>query len=54
MMFVFAVILLLLASFSFFLGANLLKVCYSISEDPPNGLSSYELYREVISDELHV
>ena len=47
MMFVFAVILLLLASFTFFLGANLLKVCYSIAEDPPNGLPSYELYSRV-------
>ena len=47
-----AVILLLLASFMFFLGANLLKVCYSIAEDPPNGLPSYELYSRVTNNAL--
>ena len=54
MMFVIAVILLLLASFTFFLGANMLKVCYSIAEDPPNGLPSYELYTKVTGDALTI
>ena len=47
-MFVFAVILLFLSSITFFMGANMLKVCYSIAEDPPNDLPSYELYTRVI------
>lgn len=47
MMFGFAVILLLLSSTTFFLGANLLKVCYSVAEDPPDNLPSYELFRQV-------
>jgi len=47
-MFIFAVILLLLSSMTFFLGANMVKVCYSISEDPPNDdIPSYELYTRV-------
>ena len=47
-MFIFAVILLLLTSITFFFGANMLKVCYSISEDPPNDdIPSYELFSRV-------
>ena len=46
-MFVFAVILLFLSSITFFLGASMLKVCYSIAEDPPNNLPSYELFSRV-------
>ena len=47
-MFIFAVVLLLLASITFFLGANMVKVCYSISEDPPNDdIPSYEFYSRV-------
>ena len=30
------------------MGANMLKVCYSIAEDPDNDLPSYELYTQVI------
>ena len=41
--------LLLLASLAFFMGANMLKVCYSVAEDPPNDLPSYELFSQVIS-----
>ena len=47
-MFGFAVILLFLSSITFFIGANMLKVCYSIAEDPPNDLPSYELLSRVI------
>ena len=47
-MFGFAVFLLLLASLTFFMGANMLKVCYSVAEDPPNDLPSYELFSQVI------
>ena len=44
----FAVILLFLSSITFFLGANMLKVCYSIAEDPANNdIPSYELYSQV-------
>ena len=43
-----AAILLFLSSIPFFLGANMLRVCYSIAEDPPNDLPSYELYSRVI------
>jgi len=47
-MFTFAFILLFLASMTFFLGANMVKVCYSISEDPPNDdIPSYELFSRV-------
>ena len=49
-MFGFAVIILILSSVLFFLGANMLKVCYSIAEDPPNDLPSYELYSRVIDN----
>lgn len=49
-MFGFAVILLFLCSITFFLGANMLKVCYSVAEDPPNDLPSYELYSRVNDD----
>ncbi|XP_065919097.1 prominin-1-A-like [Dysidea avara] len=51
LMFIFAVILLLLTSITFFLGANMLKVCYSISEDPPNDdIPSYELYSRIVDN----
>ena len=50
MMFGLLVMQLLLSSFMFFLGANLLKVCYSIAEDPPNGQPSYEFYTKVIDN----
>jgi len=47
-MFIFAVILLLLSSMTFFLGTNMVKVCNSISGDPPNNdIPSYELYTRV-------
>ena len=49
-MFGFAVIILFLSSVPFFLGANILRVCYSIAEDPPNDLPSYELYSRVIDN----
>ncbi|XP_065919137.1 prominin-1-A-like isoform X2 [Dysidea avara] len=51
LIFVFAVILLFLASITFFLGANMLKVCYSIAEDPPNNdIPSYELYSQIVDN----
>ncbi|XP_065919096.1 prominin-1-like isoform X2 [Dysidea avara] len=51
LMFIFAVILLLLTSITFFLGANMLKVCYSISEDPPNDdIPSYELFSKIVDN----
>ena len=50
LIFGFAVIILILSSVPFFLGANMLKVCYSIAEDPPNDLPSYELYSRVIDN----
>ena len=50
MMFGLSVMQLLLSSFMFFLGANLLKVCYSIAEDPPNNQPSYEFYTKVIDN----
>ena len=47
-MFIFAFVLLFLASITFFLGANMIKVCYSISDDPPNDdIPSYELFEMV-------
>ena len=50
LIFIFAFILLFLASITFFLGANMLKVCYSIAEDPPNdNIPSYELFSQVFS-----
>ena len=46
--FIVAFILLFLASVTFFLGANMLKVCYSIAEDPANDdIPSYELFSQV-------
>ncbi|XP_065919098.1 prominin-1-A-like [Dysidea avara] len=51
LMFIFAVILLLLTSITFFFGANMLKVCYSISEDPPNDdIPSYELFSRIVDN----
>ena len=47
-MFGFAVVLLFLTSLAFFMGANMLKVCYSVAEDPANDQPSYELFRQVI------
>ena len=47
LMFGLAVILLFLLSITFFMGANALRVCYSIAEDPPNDLPSYELLSRV-------
>jgi len=47
-MFAFAFVLLILASMTFFLGANMVKVCYSISDDSPNDdIPSYELFSRV-------
>jgi len=47
-MFVFAVFLLILASLTFFMGSNLLKICYTIAEDPPNDdTPSYEIFSRV-------
>ena len=43
-------ILLILASLAFFMGANMLKVCYSVAEDPPNDLPSYELFTQVVTN----
>ncbi|XP_065919120.1 prominin-1-A-like isoform X2 [Dysidea avara] len=49
--FIFAFILLFLASITFFLGANMLKVCYSIAEDPPNDdIPSYELFSMIVDN----
>ena len=41
------VILLILSSIAFFFGASILRLCYSIAEDPPYSLPSYELYSKV-------
>jgi len=54
MMFGFAVILLLLSSITFFLGANLLKVCYSVAEDPPDDIPSYELFTKVVMNHNNI
>ena len=47
-MFVFAVFLLILASITFFMGSNMLKICYTIAEDAPNDdIPSYEVFSRV-------
>ncbi|XP_065919451.1 prominin-1-A-like [Dysidea avara] len=51
LMFIFAFVLLFLASITFFLGANMIKVCYSISDDPPNDdIPSYELFEMLVDN----